>query len=292
MTIISPTQVREIINGISQNPEVQKHCWLMKGQPDPEDIQALFQTMLAGCFRTGELCGAKYLSDKNKPTGHTLKVHQETYTPDDSNQDEIDTLTQRLYIQNIRAGKREMPTLEQILSIREPVLIIQVQVEKRKDLFVRHTALPMRPELEPLANPIYEYIKKRQNKNEIIFPYNRMQMLRLAHKIFNGYHYKIRPYRRDTKNENGEVIKKLNSKGELKAVRETVVPTKPKPFGDHAVRHAGIEEKKKIGIRGPRLTAFIGWSPKGEEILEEVYDQNDPFTACRLYLPYLITRRI
>jgi hypothetical protein len=258
----------------------------MKGNITPEDVQAFFQTMFIGSFRTGELCGNRYPSDKSRNTGQTLKAYLDTYTPDDSNQDEIDTLTQRLYIQNIRAGKKEMPTLEDILSIREPVLVLQVQVEKRKDLFVRHTALPMREELEPLSKPVYEYIKNREAV-ECIFPFNRMQALRLAHKIFIGYSYKIRSYRRNKLDAKGNKILRENGKAE----RVTITP-KIKPFGDHAVRHAGIEEKKKLGIRGPRLTAFVGWSPKGEEVLEEVYDQNDPFTACRLYLPYLITRRI
>jgi hypothetical protein len=119
-----------------------------------------------------------------------------------------------------------------------------------------------------------------------------MQTLRLAHKIFEGYQYRIRAYRRDKIDPNtGKPIMKENSKGELKAERVTV-PIKLKNFGEHAIRHAGIEELKRLGIRGYILTAFIGWSPKGQEILEDIYDQNDPFSACRLYLPYMITRRI
>jgi hypothetical protein len=296
MSVLSPAQVRQIIAEIPDNFEVKKHCNHMKAESTetqftPEDVQAYFQTMFIGAFRTGELCGTQYPSDKSKNTGHTLEIKKTIYTPDLNNQVETDTLRQTIYIQNLRQGKEAIPGYKELLQIKEPIIIISVQTEKRKDNYIRHVALPLNPELEPFSQPVYDYFQQR--KKELIFPINRMQAYRLAHKIFydtakqKQYKYKIRPYRKD-KIENGKVVKKLNSKGELKAERITITPD-PKDFGDHAVRHSSIEEKKKIGIRGHVLIAFIGWSPQRTETLEEVYDQNDPFTTCRTYLPYLIT---
>jgi hypothetical protein len=135
---------------------------------------------------------------------------------------------------------------------------------------------------DPLAVPVSNYIMQHQD-NPPIFPINRQQALRLAHIIFKDCNYKIKAYRIDALDEDNQPILKKNGKPE----RETV-PNKIKPFGDHAIRHLSIEEKKKLGIRGPYLKAFVGWTPEKEDTLEETYSEE----TYRAYMPFLLMQKI
>ncbi len=230
-------------------------------------------------LRTGETCGYSSPADPNKSTGNTLKVEADTYTPDPTINEEIDNLTRLLYARRLREGNDNPPTLKDILSIKEPTAFFQIQVEKRKDAFIRRTAIPLN--YDPLAKPVFEYIKERQD-DAPIFPINRQQALRLAHIIFDGYTYKIKAYRRNKLDNKGKPI--FNNKG--KHERYTV-PISYKQAGDHMIRHESLEEKKKLGIRGPYLKAFVGWTPKEDETLEETYAEE----TYRCYLPFLLMQK-
>ncbi len=278
--IITPTGCRQIIAEIPQNIELQKFIANMQ-TPEPFsilDCQKFYETLYLLALRVGEGCGYSSPKDPNKATGNTLKVEAGTYQPDDTIREEIDNLTRLIYARRLREGNDQPPTLKDILTIKEPVAFFHVQVEKRKDLFIRKTAIPLN--YDPLAKPVFEYIKEKQNQPPI-FPINRQQALRLAHIIFKDCTYTIRAYRRNKKDADGNVIKNVKGKPE-----RYTVPIGCKSFGNHAIRHLSVEEKKKLGIRGPILKAFIGWTPKSEETLEETYAAE----TYRAYMPFLLAK--
>jgi hypothetical protein len=246
---------------------------------DIHDCQKFYETMYLLALRTGETCGVKTYKDTNKNTGHTLKAETTIYQPDPTINEEIDNLTRLIYAKRLREGNEKPPSYKDILSIKEPIAFFHVQVEKRKDLFVRKTAIPLN--IDPLAKPVLNYILERQDTPPI-FPINRQQALRLAHIIFDECQYKIKAYRRNKLDSNKQPI--LNEKG--KPERYTV-PNGIKTFGDHAIRHSSLEEKKKLGIRGPYLKAFVGWTPKSEETLEETYAGE----TYRCYMPFLLMQK-
>lgn len=278
---ITPTKCRQIIASIPHNPELQKYIANMKTKKpfNIYDCQKFYETLYLLALRVGEGCGHKSPRDPNKPTGNTLKVEYDIYQPDDTISEEIDNLTRLIYVKRLREGNDQPPTMKDILAVKEPVAFFHVQVEKRKDLFIRKTAIPLN--YDPLAKPVYEYIKEKQ-KDPPIFPINRQQALRLAHIIFRECKYSVRAYRRNLKDEEGNII--LNARG--RPERYTV-PNGYKQFGNHAIRHLSLEEKKKLGIRGPALKAFVGWTPKNEDTLEETYASE----TYRAYLPFLLSKR-
>lgn len=281
MKIITPAECRQIIAAIPNNPDLLSFIKRMQTPQDftIHDCQKFYETMFILALRTGETCGYSSPADPNKSTGNTLKAETDTYTPDPTINEEIDNLTRLIYAKRLREGNENPPTLKDLLSIKEPIAFFHIQVEKRKDAFIRKTAIPLN--YEPLAKPVLEYIQQRQD-NPPIFPINRQQALRLAHIIFADCHYKIRAYRRNKLNDEGKII--FNNKG--KPERYTV-PNSVKQFGDHAIRHSSIEEKKKLGIRGPYLKAFVGWTPKDDETLEETYAEE----TYRAYLPFLLMQK-
>lgn len=281
MKLISPFECRQIIADIPNNQRLQQFISQMQ-TPKPfniNDCQKFYETMYLLALRTGETCGCKTPADPNKNTGNTLKAETATYQPDPTINEEIDNLTRLIYAKRLREGNENPPSYKDILSIKEPIAFFYVQVEKRKDLFIRKTAIPLNT--EPLAKPVLNYILERQS-DPPIFPVNRQQALRLAHIIFEGCQYKIKAYRRNLLDKNKKPI--LNEK--RKPERYTV-PNGIKTFGDHAIRHLSLEEKKKQGIRGPYLKAFVGWTPKSEETLEETYASE----TYRCYMPFLLMQK-
>jgi len=254
---------------------------IFEGRPfDILDCQKFYETLYLLALRTGEACGVSTPEDPNKNTGMTLKAEKAWYTPDPTINEEMDNLTRLIYTKRLREGIDKPPSTADLLKINEPITFFSVQVEKRKDNFIRKTAIPMR--CDPIAAPVANYIMQHQN-DPPVFPINRQQALRLAHIIFKDCSYKINAYHIDALDENKQPILKNNGKPKKK-----LVPIKTKLFGDHAIRHLSLEEKKKLGIRGPFLKAFVGWTPKSEETLEDTYAGE----TFRAYLPFLLMQKL
>lgn len=280
--IPKPVDVRQRILEIPNNLKVTAK--LPQGWTT-NDLQHAFMTTALLGFRVGELCGIKAPSDPNNATGHTLTVQTTTYTPNLRIREERRTILSVLEAEYAIKGI-DMTTsqlMQAAAKIHEPIAIFTVQVLKRKDQYYRRTAMPLNPEYEPWTQPVLKYIQERQKKNEIVFPINRQEMLRQAHRVFDGFSYKIRAYRTYDLNEDGS-FKYYEKNGERKKVMKTI-GEHYKPFGDHAIRHSWVEHKKQLGIHGPLLTTMIGWKPaRKEETLEEIYGE----TTWRAYLPYLL----
>lgn len=250
------------------------------------DTQKFFETTHALALRAGEACGEKTKYDTNKNTGQTLTAEQAIYTPNLRRKQERKDILDVLQVEYAMKGieKTNTQLLQEAAQLHEPIAFFSVQVEKRKDLFVRKTALPLNPQYEPLTERILPYILERQ-ATPPIFPINRQQALRLANIVFEGKVYKIRAYRRVAKDETGKIILQTEGKNKGKPARVTA-PNHENKCGVHQDRHARVDELKSLGITGPILKAFIGWTPKADEVLEETYAAE----TYRSYLPFLLVQ--
>ena len=265
---LTPKECRGIISEIPNNVELASFISRMKTPKkfDIYDCQKFFETMYILALRVGEICGCKTNKDINKPTGNTLRAEKAIYQPDPTVQEELNNLAHLTYTHRLLEGNDTTPTLKEILSIQEPAGFFYVQTEKRKDNYLRKTAIPL---MDPMAKDTLEYLIERQTEPPI-FPINRQQALRLANIIFQGYTYRIKAYWRDL---GGEKI---------------LVPTNYKKVGAHAMRHMRLEEVKKLGVRGPQLKAFVGWTLSHADQMEDTYIEEELY---RCYIPYLLMQK-
>ena len=231
------------------NPRAYTIRKVMENIPDLS-VQRCMQTIYALCLRVGEAITLKYPGDTEaNPTGIHLNVHKETYKPNLHSM--VETHALRM-VKLSETGK--MPTIEEIAQIREPVAVFEAVLEKRKGIIKRTTALPLNPEYEPLAQPIYKYILKRQNKSEGVFPFYRQKIHKVAIKTFKGLSYTIIPYNVPLKDTEGNIIR-IDTKVKTKFIQEH-----QRRLAVQGLRHVRASELRNIhGIQGRELDTFVGW---------------------------------
>jgi hypothetical protein len=281
----SPVVVRKLISQIPANQGLTKYLANMHNPLSVFEVQKFFEAIHLLGLRVGEACASKTPRDKSNATGHTLAVKLATYKPDRRNRLEIRTLQEILQDESNDTDNPRVISRADVLAVEESAAVFSVQVEKRKDLFVRKTMIPLNPVYEPFAQGVLTYILEKQKEKKVPFNWNRHVALRLARLAFKGYTYEVKAYRAKTFDEHKQPLFKMVN-GSKKFLRETI-PYHTKTFGDHAIRHKRIEELKTLGIRGHLLTAFLGWTPKGEDSLEDLY-AGDTFRA---YMPYLLVKQ-
>lgn len=252
------------------------------------ELRALFKTMYVFALRVGECITVKYPTDKRaNPTGKFMKIRKEIYQIDPSENFDFQTLA----FSKFRELGRTL-TYEEILKIKEEVIVLTVKLEKRKGTVLWEKAVPLRSEYEPFAKEIYDYLTKHTAKDGSCgFPIPRQTVYYYANKYFDNLDYKIEPYQKPRMGPDGKLVTKTDEYGRVKFEYD-IVDTHLHDFANHGCRHMRTDElKNKFRVMGKELDTFVGWVPgrgKGDGgAMQDRYAQN----IWRTYMPKLIVKR-
>ena len=289
-------------------PSVQETRQRIEAIPNL-DIKRMVQTILLFGLRVGEACGLAYESDfKAQPTGALLWASQSSWSPDETNDEEL-AILKRIIMRN--TGK--IPTEMDLIQIQEPAFVLSIITEKRTG-FNRKAAIPLNPVFEPWSKEVFQYIRKRQDKgplpiiqelalenntsliefarnnldvinkiiknNPPVFPYYRQKIYRATRKAFEGLTYPIVNYKRRTEVDEGKIIYEI-------------IYEHQKRCSDHFLRHLRATElKSRFRIKGEILDTFMGWAkPRGGDVsaMQERY-VTEPWREAG-YFPRLLKKR-
>lgn len=230
---------------------------------EPEIVQRAYQLCYLGCARIGEVISRKCPADKTAhPTGKRLTWRTETYTVNMQSKPEYESAFFTLLTQN-----RKAPSLEEILALKEPVVIFTLTTEKRKGNWTRDIALPLNPKYEPWAQQLLDFAEK--HKGEELFPFYRQQLYPVAKKAFDGLTMEIKPYQRAERDiETGEYLYDVDENGK-RTLRTKTVNAHTRTFSQHDLRKTRRTELEDIfGLNTEERKRIGGWS-RG---IEERYD--------------------
>lgn len=252
------------------------------------ELRILFMTIFVFGMRIGEALTIKYESDtKANPTGKHLKLTKQIFQIDPSENFDFQTLA----FSKFRELGRAL-TYEEILKIKEEVMVLEIKLEKRKGTIYRRTAVPLNVKYEPFAKEIYNYLTEHVDSNGSCgFPIYRQTAHYYAKKYFDDLDYRIEPYQKVRVGDNGKFLTRTDEYGRVKFEYD-IVDTHLRDFANHGCRHMRTDElKNKFRIVGKELDTFIGWvAARGHGdggAMQDRYAQN----AWRMYMPKLIVKR-
>jgi len=236
--------------------------------PQNELEQRTLQTARLCCARIGEIISLKTPMDKTAhPTGANLTVEIKTYQPNLRNKQELSA-----WIDTKLHTEYHMPNLERIMKVKEDFAVFRVTTEKRliekqegnyKHGWIRECARPLNPKYDSTTQNVVDYILKRQNKGEPIFPVNRFHMYTFTKELFKGLSYTIEPYLKAKRTATGEYQRsqtELNRYGKPKLQMELVMEHE-KDASDHFIRHIARQElEDHNGFTTKEADAFGGWT--------------------------------
>lgn len=169
------------------------------------------------------------------------------------------------------------------------VLVLHVKTSKRDGL-PRDIGIPLDPELEPFAKPVYDYFQEFQD-DEPVFHYTRQDLYNGSKETFEGYIYPIEPYTiRIIDQEKYQTIKDRVPeeiqpflKPPPNVVSETKVPRHYRRLALHgAMRHyRTMELAQRCGLTKEERDIYTGHTTQG-------VDDRYSHLNWRLYFPKLL----
>lgn len=169
------------------------------------------------------------------------------------------------------------------------VLVLHVKTSKRDGL-PRDIGIPLDPDLESFAKPVYEYFQGF-SKYEPVFNYTRQDLYNASKKSFDGFIYPIEPYTiREIDQEKYQVIKNKVPeeiqpfiKPPPSVVSETKVPRHYRRLALHgAMRHyRTMELAQRCGLTKEERDIYTGHTTQG-------VDDRYSHLNWRLYFPKLL----
>jgi len=171
-------------------------------------------------------------------------------------------------------------------------LVLHVKTSKRDGL-PRDIGIPLDPELEPFAKPVYDYFQGFL-KDEPVFHYTRQDLYNGVKKVFDGYIYPIEPYTiREIDQEKYQAIKNKVPeeiqpfiKPPPNIVNETKVPRHYRRLALHgSMRHyRTMELAQRCGLTKEERDIYTGHTTQG-------VDDRYSHLNWRLYFPKLLVQR-
>ena len=244
-----------------------------------KDKRVAFQAMHLLCGRVGEVVTEKYASDFTcNPTGSKLCVSKAVYQPDLNNPLERDTWT---FIK-LLAGKPV--DYQEIGSIREEVAVFDVSTEKRMGL-MRTIGLPLDEKYDPWVRQVYDYLDGKKKSG---FQFTRQEMWVAGKAAFEGFTYKIHPYRRAVI-INGEY--QYDGEGPNRKLKKYIEGEKAKGCSDHWIRHLrNLELKQFYGLSPEERAGYGGWklaTVSGTSAAQDQYEES----PWRVWFPKMLKVR-